>query len=51
MRVEGCWIVAVVRQIGGREGVVVGFVRERNGLWSLVEAGSVVCCWPVAERG
>ena len=28
-RVRRSWIVAVVRPIGGREGVVVGFVRER----------------------
>ena len=29
-RVRGSWIVAVVRPIGGREGVVVRFVRERG---------------------
>lgn len=30
MRVEGCWIVAVMRQIRGREGVVVGFRLARG---------------------
>ena len=27
---EGKWKLAVVRQIGGREVVVIGFVRERG---------------------